>query len=325
MSSHYLIVDGNNMLHRVEHVNELTSSAGLPTGGTYGFLRSLAPVLNDTKSTHCVVIWDAGISKFRIENSEGLYKSNRNYDDDSKERQDYFHRFNCSWLLLSGILPKLGVRTYSIPGCEADDIIGIMSRMLMQSSASNNGRNDVTVLSEDMDMYQLVYHGARVYRPIRRLMVDESNFVDTVGITPGLYLAYRAIVGDVSDAIPGVSGAGHATAESILTQLASENFSHYSDAGFLPRMKVIASQGGHRHKKVADGMDVVERNIRTFDMFARDEEIVSVLAPVIKYFMNRPTHDISEVCGDLMSLEFKSIMDNFWRWSTPFRRLFEAS
>jgi len=67
------------------------------------------------------------------------------------------------------MIDALGVRRLSIPGAEADDIIGTLSRR-----AEERGM-DVVIVSSDKDMYQLVSPRVKVRDGLKEHTVGEAQ------------------------------------------------------------------------------------------------------------------------------------------------------
>lgn len=120
----------------------------------------------------------------------------------------------------------------AIPGFEADDIIKTYCEQLPDS---DNYRT--YIFSSDRDLYQLLDR-----RDVCFLQVEKSNyqtkffgsqdFVDKYEIQPEQWLDYKALVGDNSDNLKGVSGIGPKTATTILQKIGKlEYLLNYIDTG----------------------------------------------------------------------------------------------
>ena len=111
-------------------------------------------------------------------------------------------------------LDKFGVPMYSLPGYEADDLIGALAKQ-----AEGSGL-DTVILSGDLDTLQLV-------TPHVQLMTTRQGFQNTViyneekimeryGLRPDQMIDYKALKGDPTDNIPGVPGVGEKTAAKLV-------------------------------------------------------------------------------------------------------------
>ena len=106
----------------------------------------------------------------------------------------------------------------SCPDTEADDLVA----GLVQAAAGAPAR----IVSTDRDFLQLVGPATSIYAPVKKLVIDASNFVDVaLPRTPSgepivfpreRFLDYRVLTGDSSDNIPGVPGLGPTSAAKLL-------------------------------------------------------------------------------------------------------------
>ena len=90
-------------------------------------------------------------------------------------------------------------------GVEADDIIS-----LAVQNRKYQGWNKI-IVSSDKDFYQLCDDETVVYRPIQKQVLNKPRIIEEFGIHPRNFALARAIAGDKSDNLPGVSGVGLST------------------------------------------------------------------------------------------------------------------
>jgi DNA polymerase-1 len=149
---------------------------------------------------------------------------------------------------------------------EADDLIA----GTVQARASMETR----IVSTDRDFLQLVGPKLSVYAPVKRIIIDESNFFDAaaprtskgepVTFPRERFLDYRALIGDPSDNIAGVNGIGPLTAAKLLAANRVEAYFGNPDA--------VRTACGRRSESVerafGDGtaQQVVERNRELMDL-----------------------------------------------------------
>ena len=94
---------------------------------------------------------------------------------------------------------SLGIKNIFPGRLEADDVI---------SWLTENIEGKKVIISVDRDFIQLVKSDVCYYNPIKKVLINIDNFVEHFDLTPKEYLYFKAIVGDVSDNIPGVEGFG---------------------------------------------------------------------------------------------------------------------
>ena len=112
----------------------------------------------------------------------------------------------------------LPVDVLSCPDTEADDLVAGL--------VEDAGGAPVRIVSTDRDFLQLVGPTTSIYAPVKKLVIDESNFYDVaVPKTPSgepvtfpieRFLDYRVLTGDPSDNVPGVPGLGSMSAARLL-------------------------------------------------------------------------------------------------------------
>ena len=109
---------------------------------------------------------------------------------------------------------------------EADDLIAGVARL--QPTAPKR------IVSTDRDFLQLVDAKLSVYAPVKKLVIDESNFDEVaapktssgeqIPFPRERYLDYRALTGDASDNLPGVIGLGPLSAAKMLRTAALDTY-----------------------------------------------------------------------------------------------------
>jgi DNA polymerase-1 len=107
--------------------------------------------------------------------------------------------------IIPNLQAKLGVCTFGHPCLEADDVIAIMTNMLLDNPSS---LSDVTIITNDNDYIQLLNHPALCLvdgNENKRLCIrnlQDKDICERVGCTPGIYCEVKKILGDKSDNIP---------------------------------------------------------------------------------------------------------------------------
>ena len=207
MSGRILIVDGYSILNRAYYgVPFLSNKEGFPTNGIYGFYGILLRLLDDRKPTHIAVAFDVHEPTFRHLRYED-YKAGRKPMPDDLKRQVP---------MLKQLLEDSGIPILTLPGYEADDLIGTVAR-----KAQENGM-EAMMLSGDRDLFQLVTPNCTLCIPRTRNKVTvteyyrEEEFTAEYGVTPEEFIAVKALMGDPSDNIPGVPHVGEKTALDLI-------------------------------------------------------------------------------------------------------------
>jgi DNA polymerase-1 len=120
---------------------------------------------------------------------------------------------------ISQILDAYRIPILSLPGYEADDVIGTLVARSVEAGVN------VVVVSGDKDFQQLVKPGVWLLNPgrggpanVEEHWVGVENADERLGVAPEYVTDYLALVGDSSDNIPGVRGIGDKTAVELVKQ-----------------------------------------------------------------------------------------------------------
>ena len=107
---------------------------------------------------------------------------------------------------LHEIIRTMGLPLLSIPGVEADDVIGTLSDQAAKQSRK------VVISTSDKDLAQLVNEHVTLINTMSNTTMDIDGVIEKFGVPPNRIIDYLALVGDTSDNIPGVVKCGPKTA-----------------------------------------------------------------------------------------------------------------
>jgi len=204
-----LVIDGNSIINRAFYgVRPLTTKSGKPTNAIFGMVNIISRQLEIVKPDWAAVAFDLKAPTFRHEMYEH-YKEGRHPTppdllaqfDDAKE-----------------ILGLMGIHVLELPGYEADDIQGTIAKM----AHTCEEETESYVLSGDRDLLQLIDDKVTVLLATNQdtLVMRADEFRAKYGVEPSQFVDMKALMGDSSDNIPGVSGVGEKTAQTLI-----QNFS----------------------------------------------------------------------------------------------------
>lgn len=224
------IIDGNSYVYRAYYaIKSLTTSKGFPTNAILGFTNMLLKIIRDKKPEGLVVAFDSPEVTGRHIMFE-QYKANRK-ETPADLVQQLPH--------IRKVISTLHIKVFEMPGYEADDIIGTLSK-----KAASEGSN-VYIVTADKDMLQLVNDRIKVYDPMKDRMLDRAYVIEKFGIGPERVTEYMALTGDAADNIPGVKGIGEKTAKELLASFASiEELLEHPER--IPREKLRGMIAGGR-------------------------------------------------------------------------------
>src|SRR5918994_1679949 len=193
---HVYLIDGSGYIFRAYHaLPPLTRpSDGLPVGAVHGFCGMLWKLLRETGElappTHLAVIFDYSAKTFRSDLFDG-YKANR-----AEPPDDLIPQFP----LVRDAVRAFNVACIEREGYEADDIIATYALQAGEAGA------EVTIVSSDKDLMQLVRPGIRMYDTMKNKRIEEAEVQERFGVPPSKVVEVQALIGDSSDNVPGVPG-----------------------------------------------------------------------------------------------------------------------
>ncbi|HFI0602116.1 TPA: DNA polymerase I [Streptococcus suis] len=208
-----LLIDGSSVAFRAffalyNQIDRFKSPTGLHTNAIYGFNLMLDHMMKRIEPTHIVVAFDAGKTTFRTE-MYADYKAGRAKTPDEFREQFPFIR---------QMLDAMGVKHYELAQYEADDIIGTLDKMAERIDTPF----DVTIVSGDKDLIQLTDENT-VVEISKKGVAEFEEFtpaylMEKMGITPAQFIDLKALMGDKSDNIPGVTKIGEKTGLKLLIE-----------------------------------------------------------------------------------------------------------
>jgi DNA polymerase-1 len=201
-----LLFDGNNLFYRSFFaIPPLATRAGFPTNAVLGFTNVVRKVLTDERHDYAAVTFDAGGRTFRHDRFQA-YKANRPPTPDSLKQQTPYTRRVCA---------VLGLPILEMPGIEADDIIGTLTRRAVEEGYR------VLIVSSDKDLLQLVNPDVTVIHPVKYERLDPEGVRKKFGVPPENVTDVLALMGDSIDNIPGVPGIGEKGASNLINEYGS--------------------------------------------------------------------------------------------------------
>ncbi len=205
---HVYLIDGSGYIFRAYHaLPPLTRpSDGLPVGAVHGFCGMLWKLLRETGElsppTHFAVVFDYSARTFRNDLFAG-YKAHR-----PEVPEDLSPQFP----LIREAVRAFNVACVEQEGYEADDIIATYAVEALKAGA------DVTIVSSDKDLMQLVRPGIRMYDTMKNKVIGEAEVLERFGVPPEKVIEVQALIGDSTDNVPGVPGIGVKTAALLINE-----------------------------------------------------------------------------------------------------------
>ncbi len=199
----FYIIDGSSYIFRAYFgIRELSNSNGLPTNAVYGFIKMIQKIVNEKTPDYLAIAFDTKGPTFR-HTAYTEYKAHRPTMPDQLSVQiPYIHR----------AVEAYGIFSIFREEYEADDIIGTLAKK------GEAGELNVTIVSGDKDMFQLISPGITVYDTMKEKCFTEADVQARFGVPPSQLIEIMGLMGDTADNIPGVFGVGEKTAIDLIGQ-----------------------------------------------------------------------------------------------------------
>jgi DNA polymerase-1 len=202
-----LIIDALNMFLRAYIVDPSLSSNGEPIGGFKGSIKILQKLVRLTQPTDIVIVWDGPDGSRKRRTLDKGYKEGRKpirLNRNVKALTEDEEMRNKIWQQTRAIeyFNEMPIIQIMLPEVEADDVIAYLTQ-----TPAYKGYQKV-IVSNDKDFYQLCDEETLVYRPTSDVVFNKKRIVEEIGVHPRNMALARAMVGDVSDNLPGIKSVG---------------------------------------------------------------------------------------------------------------------
>lgn len=271
-----LLIDLMNMFVRNFSAVRLTNDNGEHVGGVYGTLNSLQSQIKKHNPDIVSVVWEGKGSSERRRRTLKEYKEGRKFRGLNRQfeysQEDESESFARQLQLLKECLDLLPVYQPAVQYLEADDQIAYSCRTFFKDEAK-------VIVSTDRDFFQLVDNNTSVYRPVKTKenpkgeMIDMSYMVDKEDVFPPNYALLKAIVGDKSDNINGISGVGEKSVKRDFPLLSTNE-----DMDVDSILDYARNQKNKKYQKYIDNEDLLRRNYKIVQLLDVDVNIQSIQA-----------------------------------------------
>ena len=310
-----VIIDALNMFLRSYVISPHLNKKGYPVGGTIGFLKSLQKVSRDFEADEVIIAWDGHEGSQRKRSMNKDYKGgrkpvrfNRRMIDLPEEEEAANKGYQ--QVRLMEYLNQMPVIQLIADYTEADDIIAHVVQ-----SDYYDGWNKI-IVSSDKDFFQLCDDDVSVYRPIQKKTLNKQSILEEFKIHPKNFALARAIVGDKSDNLPGVKGAGLKTVAKRFPYLIREDVYEVSDI-----IRDCAMQGKKMkiHENIGRSEQLVKDNYKIMQLYYPN------IRPINRAMIDKAIQDFEPFFGKIkftqMLFEDDAGHLNFNDLQTVFRRI----
>jgi len=206
------LIDSFGYLFRAYHARArsgappMRTSAGLPTEVVFIFRNMLRKLIAAHSPDYLAAVFESAEPTHRkLEFAE--YKANR-----PPPPEDF--AVQLPWVRQMLAAMRIPILEYS--GYEADDVIGASARRAADAGV------DVTIVSSDKDMLQLVNERVSMLNPSKDdFRFDTAGVMEFMGVSPAQVPDLLALKGDAVDNIPGAPGIGEKGARNLIAEFGS--------------------------------------------------------------------------------------------------------
>jgi 5'-3' exonuclease len=256
-----LIFDGLNVFIRHYIAHPAMSDNGEQIGGIVGFYYNLVNLIEQCKPESVIIVWEGGGSKRKRDLFKNYKKGikprkmNRYYSNE--ELPDSLNNRNYQLEILIEILSHLPLCQIYVEDAEADDAIGYICQYKLSKKSK-------IIISGDHDYYQLINDNCIVYSPNSKSFVNKDKVIEKYGVHPNNFCLAKSVVGDKSDNIPGVPGAGFKTlTKEFGSLLLKEDFQNNTFQLFVDNdVKHQDNPKKKIYKSIKENEKLIERNIK---------------------------------------------------------------
>ena len=273
-----LAIDGNSIMNRAFYgIKALSNSKGQFTNAITGFMNIYLKEIGQVQPDCAAVAFDLRAPTFRHK-ANADYKANRKGMPDELAQQ---------MPVIKELLTDLGIKVVECEGYEADDILGTLSKACADSG------NECFILTGDRDSFQLVSDSVtvRLAGTKETKIYTPARIMEEYGVQPRQMIEVKALMGDSSDNIKGVSGIGEKTALSLIQQTGSVDslYEQLADIKLTPSVRAKLENG---HQDALDSRFLAEiflqvpidTNIESYKLTGGDREKTRELLAGLEMF-----------------------------------------
>lgn len=244
MKEKLLIIDGHNLLFQMFYgmPNKIYNKNNIPVHGVIGFVGALLKIVKFNNPNYIVILFDKE-QEIQRQSVNKEYKGNRIDYSKVPFDENPFSQLENIYKVLDG----LNIKHTEVQTVETDDIIASYCFRYMEEY-------DIVISSFDTDFYSLINDSVKVFRYRgKNSQIIDAQFVKCKFNIESKYFAdYKALIGDASDNIKGVSGIGPKTAAFLINKYGDiENIIFHIDE----------LKNANLRKKIVENVELLRENI----------------------------------------------------------------
>jgi len=200
------LIDGSSFLYRAYYsLRPLHTPNGIPVQAVYSFCRMIKKLITTFNPQYIALVWDSKGKTTRHEVFKDYKATRQAPPSDLFDQKEYIVKF----------ANLIGLKQLEQQGIEADDI------MFSIAQEQTKEGNSVVFITSDKDMGQALSDQIYLYDTFKDIIFDKEKFEKDRGFPVEKMPFFYALLGDVSDNIPGVKGIGKKTALTLVSQFES--------------------------------------------------------------------------------------------------------
>jgi len=250
-----LLVDGLNLFMQHFVANPTMSTHGNHVGGVVGFMKALGHLSDRTGPKKIVVVWEGGGSSRKraiyknYKSGRRPQKLNRYYGG---EIPDTVQNRDDELSMLISLLGHTPVEQMYVPDCEADDVIGYISRYCFPDDR-------IVIVSSDKDLYQLLSSRVIQWSPGQKSFINLKDVKEKFGIHVNNFCTARSFIGDPSDNLKGVPRVGFASLSKRFPELQEKD--HVSVLDIVKSSEKMLEKSSLKiYTNIVDNSELARRN-----------------------------------------------------------------
>lgn len=206
MSKKVCLIDGSGYIFRAFYgLPPLTAPNGTPVNAVFGFTNMFLKLTTQIGCDYCLVLFDAKRQNYR----------NEIFPDYKGTRKETPEELIPQFAIIREAVEALNLNYLEMEGYEADDLIATYAAKALEQGL------EVTVVSGDKDLMQLIRPGVEFYDPMKDKFFTPEDVKEKFGVYPDKVVDVQALSGDSTDNVPGVPGIGPKTAAQLVNEYGS--------------------------------------------------------------------------------------------------------
>ena len=240
------------------------SAHGYHMGGFAGFFNAISELSMRFNPGEIIVVWGdlSGHEKHHQEikkSKSGLPRQNLNrfygedIPDSSQNRNEQIKKS-------VAVMKNLPIKQIYVSDFRVDITIAALINLLNDKSAENA---NFVIVSSNKNLYQLINKRIGIWSPGKKQLVNSQACLRDYFVSPGNFCLARAIAGDASRGIVGISGFGFKRVSKVLPQTTLEVPFLYSE---LLAIVSDESATGTKLEIIREHLELIKSNMQSTDL-----------------------------------------------------------